>query len=308
MKDSLKRYAWLVVSCILLLILVIQIRSLEPLDHQITYIWQNKDKIPDTDRAYELLDEAQDYDMLWWTTEGKNFISCEELSTEVQCPVIAMTGDAGSCTLGYQTASRLFGDTNVIGLKVAFQGQEFTIRSVSEDIKDLFAYARPRKDKGSFDRLTLYFDDPGMKGFVRSRAETIYEPDEMLDQDLVCFMVEIGAAIILILAGLLANRAIKLKSAGKPTRIVLTCITWTVVASFIIWLVKVPVDFIPGKWSDFDFWKELIWAKKNAIYTFISAELSAMDMNWVRKYFAIVVTEVLCAFSLIIAGVDFRKD
>lgn len=308
MKKSVKSIIWLIISCILLMVLLIQIRSLEPLDHQITYIWQDMDNKPDIRRAYELLEEEHDYSMTWWTIEGTGHISCSELSSEVSCPVLSMTGDPDTCILGSSTASMLFGDSNVLGLTVRFKGNDYSVESVSDDVKDLFAYTRDVKEDGSFDRLTLSFEDSHMKGFVRSKAETLYDPDGMLDHDLFCFILETFAAIIFIVIGFMADKEFRKRDLKAPVRSILRCIIWTAVLGIIIWIVKIPVDFIPGRWSDFDFWKELIWSKKDSIRTFISAELSPMDMIWVKKYFEIIVLEIISGFSLTIYGAYRRKD
>ncbi len=308
MKESVKSIIWLIISCILLLVLLIQIRSLEPLDHQITYIWQDMDNKPDIGRAYEMLEEEHDYNVTWWTIEGTGFISCSELSSEVSCPVLYMTGDPDICIMGFGTASRLFGDSNVTGLTVSFRGHDYVVESVSEDVRDLFAYTRDNKGEGSFDRLTLYFEDPRMKGFARSQVETLYEPDEMLDHDLICFILETFAAIIFIAIGFMVDKEIRRRDLKIPVRSILICIIWGAVLGIIIWIVKIPVDFIPGRWSDFDFWKELVWSKQDSIRTFISAELSPMDMVWVKKYFEIIGLEIISGFSLIIYGAYRGKN
>lgn len=311
----MKKYLWIIMSFILLIILVVQIRTLVPLEQQITYIYDERGKMPSLSRAYELLEEDRDFGMLWWTMEGKGKISCPGLAAEVSCPVVAMVGDIdiliegansdnGSCVLGSETASRLFGDENVIGLEVCFNGKEYTVGGVSESVKELFAYTKESGAEGTFNRLTLAFDDPAMKGFIRSKAETLFKPDGMLDHDLICFLLEIVAAALIIVFAVLICKTIP---ENRKWDIFLKCAVWASVVLVIIWIIKVPVDFIPGRWSDFTFWKELIWSKKEALNTFISTELSPMDMIWVRKYFAITALEILSAFSLVLFGVGKRE-
>jgi hypothetical protein len=311
----MKKYLWIIMSFILLIILVVQIRTLVPLEQQITYIYDEREKMPSLSRAYELLEEDRDFGMLWWTMEGKGKISCPGLSAEVSCPAVAMAGDTDiwiegansdskCCVLGCETASRLFGDENVAGLKVSFYGKEYTVRSVSESIKELFAYTKESGGDGTFNRLTLAFDNPASKGFIRSRAETLYGPDNLLDHDLICFLLEIVAAALIILFAVLICKTV---SENRKWDIFLKCAVWASAVLVVIWIIKVPVDFIPGRWSDFTFWKELIWDKEEALNTFISTELSPMDMIWVRKYFAITALEVLSAFSLVLFGVGKRE-
>ena len=312
----MKKYLWIIMSFILLIILVVQIRTLVPLEQQITYIYDERGKMPSLSRAYELLEEDRDFGMLWWTMEGKGKISCPGLSAEVSCPVVAMAGDidiliegansdSGSCVLGSETASRLFGDENVAGLKVSFNGKEYTVRCVSESVKELFAYTKESGGDGTFNRLTLAFDDPASKGFIRSKAETLYGPDNLLDHNLICFLLEIvAAALIIVFAALICKT---IPENNKKINIILKCAVWASAVLMAIWIIKIPVDFIPGRWSDFTFWKELIWSIKEALNTFISTELSPMDMIWVRKYFAITALEILSAFSLVLFGVGKRK-
>ena len=211
---------------------------------------------------------------------------------------------SGSCVLGSVTASKLFGDENVAGLKVSFNGKEYTVRCVSAIVKELFAYTKESGGDGTFNRLTLAFDDPASKGFIRSKAETLYGPDNLLDHNLICFLLEIVAAALIIVFAVLICKSIP---ENRKWDIFLKCAVWASVVLVIIWIIKVPVDFIPGRWSDFTFWKELIWSKKEALNTFISTELSPMDMIWVRKYFAITALEILSAFSLVLFGVGKRE-
>ena len=91
----------------------------------------------------------------FWGNQGKDMITGTDLGRSQSCEILTVcgntqnslsicpelfTGEESSCLISEGTAYELFGDTDVRGLSVNYQGRTFTVRGVIAQKQPLFVY------------------------------------------------------------------------------------------------------------------------------------------------------------------------
>lgn len=287
----------LLLSAVLCLGCFCQLSGMDTLEYRISYLWESPVSMPSAAEVYRLHQEGLPVNALWWTHTGKQEIGSEPLQRQVQVSALALCGSSGllfpeaaaleyedtdRCLLGRETAARLFGDDQVEGLRVSFGEREYEVAGVLQDIKELFVYELDAGEKQPLQRLTADCDGSGSKAAVRNQVEGLYAPEALLDFDLLYFLGQLAALIIPVCFLWTVWSRVRRSELKKSVRLVLL---WGMPLLFLFlsvnWL-KVPVDFIPVKWSDFDFFRGLWQEKQAGLQRFFTTALTPPDLHWIR--------------------------
>lgn len=175
--------------------------------------------------------------------------------------------DAAGCAVDQKAADALFGSQNVLGNTLTWQGMPYIVRGVLTGMEGVVVIQADEADANKFDTLAL-ITPPGSNGreavdsFVSSGG--IVMPDAILD---VPFWTQFVRALAVLPAWIIAITLI-VKMAAHTIRLraaPILCLCATVVtiavAAVMLYAAKfsppVPDRFIPTRWSDFSFWKDL---------------------------------------------------
>lgn len=299
MRRSVKSASLLLavlLSAVLCLESFYELSKAGPLENRISYLWESPAVMPVPDKVYQMHQGGLPVRALWWTPVGKGEIESGQLRRKVQVPVLALCGssallfpaaavleykDTGRCLLGRETAARLFGDDRAEGLRVSFAGREYEVAGVLQDVRELFVYELAAEEKLPLQRLTVECDDHAGKAMARNQAEGLCGPESLLDFDLLYFL---GQLVSLIVPGCFLWVVLAAVRRSEMNRSVRLALFWGLLLLFLAlsmrWL-KVPVDFIPVRWSDFEFWRTLFHEKQNCLRRFFTTALAPPDMLWI---------------------------
>ncbi len=283
-----------------------QLSGMNVLENRVSYLWETQESMPTAAEIYQLHQGELPLNVLWWTTAGKQEIVCKQLQRQVSAPTLALCGssavlfpevtaleygDTDRCLLGRETAARLFGDNRVEGLRVSFAGRECEVTGVLQNIRELFVYELAAGEKRSLQRFTVSCNGSERKAVVRNQAEGLYAPEILLDFDLLYFL---GQLISLIVPACFWWTALGVVRKSELKKLVRLVLLWGMPLLFLFfsvsWL-KVPVDCIPVRWSDFDFWRDLWREKMNGLERFFTTALMPSDMLWIKPLMKAVIFE-----------------
>lgn len=253
--------------------------------------------------------KAKPFDMIFWTDEKMDYVESTDIGIKRKIPIIPLCGNLKiilrgnaidgeikqekECILGKQTAFLLFGGQDVIGLKVSYNKKNYIIVDVEKTIKDGFFYQPEINSNIRFNRTTVSINNREEKIVVKNRFINTYGYKNILDFELLIFIMEIS---LLVLPWVFWWKFLKVVK--KRNTIVCIVGVWVGIF-FTIIILNFPIDFIPTKWSDFGFWGELFKSKKMSLELFLRLKLSELDLNFFRQWFKCI--------GLYLASILFTK-
>lgn len=157
----------------------------------------------------------------------------------ISCGRILQKDDTQGCLLGEKTAERLFGERNVRGLVVLYQGRELVIRDVLKAPADVILFQEQDRD-AAFSRMTIWENDSNRKNEV----------------EVFC-----------------GRYGIKMRLLADE---------WSLGVEELL-------ELVPGKWSDFEGWKQNIKEWKSQKEDEERIQKSILDKITLNKYWQFVV-------------------
>ncbi len=224
-------------------------------------LWQREEKTPVTNVGM-----GKSLNVDWITVAG-------DMSKVYPGPVIQggyLSGkDYGGCVIDKNSAYRLFGSENVIGLKLQHQDKDYIIRGILESadsnvmIVQADGHGFQRNNK-MYHCMELEFTDhqnalAAAKNFVLTYG--LGKPSAYINGYQYQKLAELLIHVPIWLYALWIIRLLVRKVHSWRSSLILTLTGYLTVLAFIMILIKLaalqlyfPGSLIPNKWSDFDFW------------------------------------------------------
>jgi len=215
------------------------------------------------------------------TTRADAIVICGSPALLLESSGYLDIDDKKGCLISSDTAFELFGSTDIIGKSIEYSEREFIIRGILKDGKDTIIHQADSKTEAVMDAAAVHIPENktaesimqvfreryGMKGnevaidtFSRS-AKTAAMALPLLMGCCVCFPL--------------------LKSAYRQKNYPFLCgiclLGAILYMTLFLWIcefmLEIPADIVPTKWSDFDFWGELFSRKKEELMTLLQMEI-----------------------------------
>lgn len=262
-------------------------------------------------------------DFCIWGQKDQVLLTNENLSRVTQADVILFCGnvellfqncrtpereDLQGCLVDEETAWNLFGSIQVIGKEITYEKRPYIIRNVISGKNGIAAFpaaggkaaggtAAPT-DQGQsiqteekvLNRVTIKKPQPQSVSEVKAGWESRCGMElKILDLELlrglegICvFLVPITVCVVF-LHNLCSQY--RKEESWKGRAVTLCLILLFVLSAFMLYgrWVQIPDDYIPPKWSDFEFWSQLIEQKQQSLRLLLRVSKTALDDGWGRN-------------------------
>lgn len=206
-------------------------------------------------------------DVTVWKVRGS-------LEVLVQSSAVLNEDDWQGCYLAEDTAWELFGSTEAAGNEIVCGQRRLTVRGVLKDETSLLVM-RP-ETKETTDRIALGMTLAAhVKGFLMSyglRGKPMSSG----------FLAEIAQWLLLLYPGVLAAGFLKSLKKDYPVWAAGKILWWIMLAAMAYLLfrnIKIPETMIPGKWSDFQFWKDWWKSFQEQIVCFVQMDKTKRELR-----------------------------
>ena len=230
-------------------------------------------------------------------------------------------GNGGGCFLDEETALKLFGTANAEGREVKLQEKTFRVKGILTGISSTMAISVTRQwitentvqtnensqDERSIDHIYV----PKSCGKTAAEAGTLLRNSyglngQMMDMELLIGIS--GALLLFVPMGLYLTYAawafreirrgtpIRTNRSSKGSRrkeaeslglaaaqaLLLAAVTW-MACRFFLGILQIPADYLPTKWSDFEFWRRLADEKAERFLEWIRCEKGVPELLYLGK-------------------------
>ncbi|WP_320959269.1 hypothetical protein, partial [Hungatella effluvii] len=213
--------------------------------------------------------------------------------------------DASGCAVSTGLAFSLWGSTNVIGMPVKVEGKQFYVRGIFEEEEPrLFLQAQAESEK-LLSNMQLTFTGPGAGERASQYLSSAGFPEgRILDLTLFAWVLDMIFRLpAVILAIGILGRVI-----GHGKRLchyplllalyLLIAFGISAVLWFCIDLPEFPSEFIPTRWSDFEFWGNLFKEQGKNMVSWMAAGPAFRDMElWISSFMAVLLSMCASAFT-----------
>lgn len=231
-----------------------------------------------TSKVKELKEIKKDVDIVGWREDSLQTVINPDLSrTASELKVLLIKGDSSlilnsvflfeddkqGCLIDEDTAYKLFGSKNAIGRELQFSDRTLVVRGIHKETKANLILQLLDDEEVKLDGISLdgsKFTLTEMKDFKMQSGLQELPIKGGIYYTVSKMMSMIIPIIILIL--LLSKVGINLlKERRKPVLfIIYLAVAFAIIIIFFKIAnikIQIPLDMIPNKWSDFDFWGEL---------------------------------------------------
>lgn len=234
------------------------------------------------------------------------FGDCEDIVSSILIAgAFPARSDESGCAVSAGLAFSLWGSTNVIGLPIKVEGKQFYVRGIFEEEEPrLFLQAQAESEE-RLSNMQLTFTGSGTGERAKQYLSSAGFPEGMiLDLTLFAWVLNIIfrlPAIILALG--ILGRVIRHGKRLWRYSILFTIYLFTafgILAGlwFCMDLPKIPSDFIPTMWSDFEFWGNLFEEQGKNLTAWMSTASTFRDIElWIAAFMAVVFSVCASAFA-----------
>jgi len=167
--------------------------------------------------------------------------------------------DESGCMLSDKAAFSLFGNVDIIGKAVLFDDSLYYVRGIIKSDEELII---TENKNGKFSYMELEIPPAGSMEPVRqlfSFAGVSMENAVVLQWDVLFFVISLLQAVsISLLIYMIADSIIKMYGFGSIARFAVKITVLLIFFAFVIKSCNLPIDFVPTKWSDFEFFEQII--------------------------------------------------
>lgn len=173
------------------------------------------------------------------------------------------TDDLEGCLIDSDTSYKLFGSSNCVGREIVYNDRTLIVRGILKGCKANIMIQASEDPSQVLDGLTIDGTDLTLNKIEDFKM--MFGINEMAISGNIYYMVAKFIALmfpIIALALILIKVITSLfKSRNKPVLVILY-ILMTIASVFIFFKItnikiSIPLDMIPNKWSDFDFWSKM---------------------------------------------------
>lgn len=261
------------------------------------------------EKAAELLAgtrlDTEPIDIILWTQKNSQTISMEEpVEKAITANIILLCGnpqlltgnynvpqlgDTKSCLIDGNTACKLFGNRNVTGCSIIYEGETYSIGGVLNAPKSTVVIQMPWGNKEGFTRVTVAdngnLTSRDVQYILQSRYQLrVTEIRWIFLRSIVKFLfcLVTMAVYINLTRSLLLTRI----ATPKGTKHIFQIAEMIIGIAILLLelrttgLMFIPTDFIPAKWSDFSFYKALLDTWIDGMESFLKMSLSTIEVQW----------------------------
>lgn len=252
------------------------------------------------------LDRSVSLDLLELRGDGSRLLVSEYLRG-----VPPPEGDLDGCSLSSAAAQALWGSSDVLGKEILLEGRPLIVRGVFQDDK-LYLLAQSHRDDTVFSHVELNLSQNVESRSIAERLlidTGLPLPDGWLDGPLLCALLRnlvlVPAwGLALTLAGRFFLRAYRVRRC-MPLLLLALVLAGAATAVF-FWCAQLPTGlpdrFLPGRWSDFEFWSRTIKSILPELIPPLSRPASPRDLILRSAVLSCVFLVLITVFLLILAG------
>lgn len=284
-------------------------------------------------------------DPLSRSTEADVILFCGDIELLFEGCRVPAKGDAKGCLVDERTAWELFGDSQITGKEISYEGKSYIIRKVIPGERKIAVFpadsmavrTSDAPDGGRAGQGQEVQNQEGQGQEEQNQKEqnqeeqcclsriTVLKPEEMsmhdlksvlsgqyaVDAKLLDLQLLRGVSGFFVLPVPVFTCAVVLRyfyhcckrQQGWMGKAVMAAaaLVLLLLAFFLIkrW-VRIPMDYIPEKWSDFAFWAELWKEKAECMEDLIKIRKSILDMKWIDCFFKSIVLGILAEIFFIL--------
>jgi hypothetical protein len=250
---------------------------------------------------------------VFWKQKGSGTVAAVGLNNSVETEVIAVCGrtdilymdtavlDVKSlrgCLISSSLAFQLFGNANVVGLSVMIEDITYEIIGVVDSKTSFFVYEPDANDTVLFNRVTIYGEDVNRAEILSVKFKGQYLGWKSVNYRL---MVSVLSIVVLILpVGIGIYLLWLLKNYHNESVICIEntrarryqSILWCLKSMFVLILlaliirvvVELPINMIPDRWSNFEFWSKWWDGIKESGIRLFYMEKSIPDQKYISTF------------------------
>lgn len=241
-------------------------------------------------------------------------ISNEELQKSADVKLISITGnssilfkgpilftdDKNGCLIDKTAAYKLFGDYNVEGMTLQYDGNNYIVRGVIENAENSIVIQTKPNSQLEMDLLLLDMNDEDNR-YVEKFITKYSLPQKYTTNNVYYSVANLMTLIIpIIMAFIIIIKMFKLIiiNNNKPIKKILLIILLLIFV-YLLYLImninfKINYNLIPNEWSDFDYWGELInkYYERNRDLLFAKKYVIDIPLidNMIRSVFCSIVS------------------
>lgn len=225
--------------------------------------------------------------------------------------------DLAGCLIDIDTSYKLFGSSNCIGREIVYKDRTLIVRGILKGSKSNIMIQTPKDSLQVLDGLTIDGTDLTLNKIEDFKVK--FNINEMAINGDVYYMIAKFMALIFPIIALVLI-LIKIicslfKSRNKPVLVILY-ILMSIISVFIFFKVtnikiSIPLDMIPNKWSDFDFWSKIGKEYKEKFEYILYMKKYGVDIynieNLLKSVLYSIFTVILFAINLKIIKINDIK-
>lgn len=236
--------------------------------------------------------------------ESNIIFICGQSSLVAEGPIL-FEDDIKGCLIDEETAYKLFGSNDVIGNTIIYDSGEFIIRGIHRAMEDTIIMKAESDSKDKIQGLLMDISNDGIKN-IKLISERYgvkeYGVNSTVYYNLgkMCTSM-LPLIILLIIVWSALKKAIEIKD--RPVLFIFSImmiIVW-IIAFFCItrYKISIPVDILPNKWSDFDYWSKFFQECMDKIKYVIYMKKYMLDIyviSYLNKIFLCTIIAIILFF------------
>lgn len=236
--------------------------------------------------------------------ESNIIFICGQSSLVAEGPIL-FEDDIKGCLIDEETAYKLFGSNDVIGNTIIYDSGEFIIRGIHRAMEDTIIMKAESDSKDKIQGLLIDISNDGIKN-IKLISERYgvkeYGVNSTVYYNLgkMCTSL-LPLIILLIIVWSDLKKAIEIKD--RPVLFIFSImmiIVW-IIAFFCItrYKISIPVDILPNKWSDFDYWSKFFQECMDKVKYVIYMKKYMLDIyviSYLNKIFLCTIIAIILFF------------
>lgn len=214
--------------------------------------------------------------------------------------------DKDGCLIDEETSFKLFGSNNCLGKTIVYNERNLIIRGILKGTKANMMLQLPEGAELALDGLTIDGTDFTLNKIEEFKSQ--FGIQEMAINGGVYYLLAKAIAMILPILALILIMIKIIVSAFKARNKPVLLAIYIVMCIFSIFIVfkitkihiSIPLDMIPNKWSDFDFWSKMWKEYSEKIQYVMYMKKSGIDIYNIENLLKSVLFSILAIILFII--------
>ena len=236
--------------------------------------------------------------------ESNIIFICGQSSLVAEGPIL-FEDDIKGCLIDEETAYKLFGSNDVIGNTIIYDSGEFIIRGIHRAMEDTIIMKAESDSKDKIQGLLMDISNDGIKN-IKLISERYGVKEYGVNSTVYYNLGKMCTSmfpliILLIIVCSDLKKAIEIKD--RPVLFIFSImmiIVW-IIAFFCItrYKISIPVDILPNKWSDFDYWSKFFQECMDKIKYVIYMKKYMLDIyviSYLNKIFLCTIIAIILFF------------